>query len=200
MAYDLRGSLLEVCTCKVICPCWVGADPDGGACVGTMAWHVENGEIDGLDVSGLTVAFVAHIPGNVLDGNWRVAVYVDEQASEAQEKAIVDVFTGEQGGPAGDVAGLIGKITAVERAPIEFSVRKTTGTLRIGDVMSAEMEPFPGGTGELSTLRDSAFSTIPGSPAYVGRAPSFKIDNAALGLTVALADHSSVQGEFHFVC
>src|SRR5262249_8371770 len=24
MAYCLQGSILEVCTCKVLCPCWIG--------------------------------------------------------------------------------------------------------------------------------------------------------------------------------
>jgi hypothetical protein len=28
--YELEGSLLEVCTCNVLCPCWIGEDPDGG--------------------------------------------------------------------------------------------------------------------------------------------------------------------------
>ena len=27
MAYRLQGSILEVCTCKVLCPCWIGEDP-----------------------------------------------------------------------------------------------------------------------------------------------------------------------------
>src|SRR5690606_36169046 len=30
--YDIEGRLLEVCTCKAVCPCWVGEDPDGGTC------------------------------------------------------------------------------------------------------------------------------------------------------------------------
>jgi len=199
MAYDLKGSLLEVCTCKVICPCWVGADPDGGACVGTMAWHFDSGTINGIDVSGLTVGIVSHIPGNVLKGNWRVVVYIDNSASTEQEQALVSVYTGKQGGPVADLTALIGKVVAVERVPIEFRVRKNTGTLRIGDIMSAQLEPFQGATGDLVTLRDSAFSTIPGSPAYVGKAPSFKVNNPALGMIVDLENHSSVQGDFHFV-
>ena len=28
MAYHLEGSLLEVCDCRVLCPCWIGEDPD----------------------------------------------------------------------------------------------------------------------------------------------------------------------------
>jgi hypothetical protein len=32
IVYDLEGTLLEACSCGVLCPCWVGADPDGGEC------------------------------------------------------------------------------------------------------------------------------------------------------------------------
>jgi len=28
MAYNLKGRLLEVCNCRVLCPCWIGEDPD----------------------------------------------------------------------------------------------------------------------------------------------------------------------------
>ena len=199
MAYDLKGSMLEVCSCSVICPCWVGADPDGGTCEGTMAWNFKSGDVNGVDVSGLTLGLVAHIPGNVLNGNWRVVVYMDENASAEQEEALLSVFTGKQGGPVADLVSLVGEVVAVERTQIEFHAEKNKGTLRIGDVVSAEMEPFQGATGELTTLSDSAFSSIPGSPAYVGKAPSYKVTNAALGMNVDLKDHNSVQGDFHFV-
>ena len=32
MAYHLEGRLLEVCDCRVLCPCWIGEDPDNGTC------------------------------------------------------------------------------------------------------------------------------------------------------------------------
>ena len=57
MAYRLQGSLLEVCTCKILCPCWVGEDPDLGDCKSAMAWHFDQGTIDGVDVSGRTIGF-----------------------------------------------------------------------------------------------------------------------------------------------
>ena len=55
MAYKLEGSLLEVCNCEVLCPCWIGVDPDRGTCDSALAHHFEKGEIDGVDVSGLTL-------------------------------------------------------------------------------------------------------------------------------------------------
>ena len=41
MAYDIEGRLLEVCTCNVLCPCWIGEDPDGGTCDSALAWHID---------------------------------------------------------------------------------------------------------------------------------------------------------------
>ena len=66
MPYQLEGRLLEVCTCNVLCPCWVGEDPDGGTCDGTLAWRVDKGSVDGVDVSGRTIVILCHIPGNIL--------------------------------------------------------------------------------------------------------------------------------------
>lgn len=34
MSYHLEGRLLEVCNCKVLCPCRIGEDPDFKACGG----------------------------------------------------------------------------------------------------------------------------------------------------------------------
>ncbi len=198
MAYRLEGKLLEVCTCNVICPCWVGADPDGGTCDGTLSWHFDKGEINGVDVSGLTLAILCHIPGNILKGNWRAVVFVDEKASPQQEEAILNAFTGKLGGPIAEFANLIGEVVAVERVPITFEVEKGKGRLRIGSAVTADVEPFQGATGRDTTLHDTAFSSIPGSPAYVGKAPVYKARSQVLGLDIHIHDHNAVQGTFLF--
>ena len=101
MTYQLEGNLLEVCTCKAICPCWVGEDPDGGSCKGTIAYQIKNGTIDGVDVSGLTLGLLADIPGNALAGNWKVAIFVDDRATAEQEEAMLAAFTGQKRRPPG---------------------------------------------------------------------------------------------------
>ena len=68
MSYRLEGSILEVCNCRVLCPCWIGEDPDQGTCDSVLAYHFDRGVVEGVDVSGLTLALIAHIPGNVLKG------------------------------------------------------------------------------------------------------------------------------------
>jgi len=198
MAYKLEGSLLEVCNCRVLCPCWIGEDPDNGTCESSLAYHIESGEIDGLDVSGLTMGSAVFIPGNVLAGQWRQCLYVDDRATPEQEAALVSVMRGEKGGPLADLAQLIGEVVKVARAPISFNVKEGKGSYTIGDVVHAEMEPYRGPTGEPTTLVESIFSTIPGSPAYVAKANVFKMDSPELGLKVDLQDHNAIQGRFRF--
>jgi hypothetical protein len=163
-----------------------------------LAHHYDKGEIDGIDVSGLTVAFAVHIPGNVLAGNWRAVVHIDQKATKEQEQALLSVYTGQQGGPVADLVKLVGEVVAVERSPITFDVREGKGTLRIGEVADCEMEPFRGPNGDVTTLHDSIFSTIPGSPAYVAKATKFKMNNPKLGQNIDLKDHNAIQGKFVF--
>jgi hypothetical protein len=198
MAYALEGRLLEVCTCKAVCPCWVGDDPDGGTCDGSLAWHIERGEIDGVDVGGLTFGMLAHIPGNVLNGNWRAVAFMDERASPAQEQAILAVFTGKQGGAIADLAALVGEVTSVERVPMTFEVDQGEGHLKMGNAVEARMQPFKGVGGHVTKLVDSVFSTIPGSPAYPGKAALYRAKAPVLGVDVELAGYNAVQGHFRF--
>lgn len=196
MAYKLEGNLLEVCTCNILCPCWVGEDPDFGTCEGTLAWKITKGEVNGVDVSGLTIAVLANIPGNILQGNWKAVVYVDDKASEQQRQALLDVYTGKLGGPVADLVKLIGEVVAVEIVPILAEVEAGKGFLKIGSEIDAEMEPFTGATGTVTTLSDTAFSTIPGSPAYVSKSPKYRAKRADLGIDVNLQGHNAVQGHF----
>ncbi|HEX5078671.1 MAG TPA: DUF1326 domain-containing protein, partial [Geminicoccaceae bacterium] len=121
MTYDLEGRLLEVCDCNVLCPCWIGEDPDNGTCQSALAYHIDKGSIDGVDVSGRTCAVAAFIPGNVLAGNLRVIRYVDDGATPEQEAALLAAFRGEKGGPLADLAQLVGEEVDARRAPITFT-------------------------------------------------------------------------------
>jgi len=195
--YDIEGRLLEVCTCKAVCPCWVGEDPDGGTCEGVVGWYVDRGTVQGVDVSDRCVCLSVHIPGNVLAGGWTAAVLVDDRCSEEQQQALLDVFTGRLGGAVADLAALIGEVRAIERVPVTFEVVEGKGYVRFGDVIEARLAPFTGATGHPTALHDSIFSTIPGSPAYVGKAESYRRDGSRHGLPdVSLVGHNAIQGSF----
>lgn len=159
---------------------------------------MNRGTIDGIDVPGRTVAML-HIPGNILKGGWRVVLAVDDGATPEQQQALVETWGGKRGGPLADLAQLVGEVVAVERLPVTFAVSEGKGTLRIGNVVQAELTPYRGPTGQVTTLNESIFSSIPGSPAYVAKAPTFRLHGARYGLAeLDLQNHNAIQGSFRF--
>jgi hypothetical protein len=198
MPYRLEGRLLEVCDCRVLCPCWIGEDPDNGTCESMQAWHFDKGQIDGVDVTGRTIAASFHIPGNVLKGGFKAALYIDDGASDDQQQAILDVWGGKRGGPVAELAKLVSEVVSVERVPITFAVDGGRGTLRIGDAGFAELEPYRGPNGAVTTLADTIFSTVPGAPVFVGKATRYRSKNPKLGHDVELSGHNALQSTFVF--
>ncbi len=196
MAYEVEGRLLEVCTCNVLCPCWVGEDPDLDYCDGLLGWHVDKGNVEGVDVSGRSIVMLCHIPGNILKGNWSVRVYIDENATEKQKEALLNVWSGKLGGPIADMAKLVGEIVSVEKVPITFDIKGASGTIKVGDGIEASLAPFKGLTGKESAIHDTIFTTIPGSPAYVGKASNYRAK--VPGFDIDLKGHNAVSGSFRF--
>src|SRR5438477_2582025 len=90
VVYDLQGTLLEACSCGILCPCWVGEDPDLGACYAFNAYHIDSGYIGDVNCSGLNFVRIVDIPGNVLTPkSWRQVVFMDASASDEQRDSLV---------------------------------------------------------------------------------------------------------------
>jgi hypothetical protein len=197
--YSLDGTFMQACSCMALCPCWIGEDPDGGKCDTFNAYHIDQGQINGVDVSGLTLVDVAQIPGNILAGNWRLVIYVDNKATAEQQEAILNAFGGKLGGPLADLAGLVGEVVRSYPIPIEYRVEGGKGNLRVGEVLEAEMAPYTDATtGKPTTIRDTDFSTIPSSPAYVAKASHHRVNIPEHGMTWEFNGRDAVQGNFHF--
>jgi hypothetical protein len=196
VGYQLEGSLLEVCSCDVLCPCWIGEDPDQGTCDSIVAYNFDSGSIRGVDVSGLTLVSAVNIPGNILEGNWRQLVLIDDNATDEQADAMLDAFSGKLGGPLADLAQLVGERVAVERAPISHEIVDGAGTLKVGDKIQCKMHPYKGPDGTTTTLNNSIFSTVPGSPAYVGMADSQEVDIPEHGYQWSYENKNAIQSDW----
>jgi hypothetical protein len=157
MAWSIAGSYFETCSCDVICPCTaslsLGATHD--YCRVVLVFHVKDGEVEGVDVSGLTVAAIADTPKVMTDGNWRIGVFIDAAASDEQAEKLGGVFSGALGGPMEGLGPLIGENLGVERAPIEVTEDGLRHSVKIGDAVDFEIEdvvPFGVETGEPGRL------------------------------------------------
>src|SRR3954449_11291407 len=142
MAWSIEGRYFENCSCEVVCPCTasleLGADYDH--CTVALVFHVDSGEVDGVDVSGLTVAPVAQAPKFMHEGNWKLGLLIDENASDEQFEKLVGVFSGQLGGPMGALAPLVGEVLGAERAPFDIRDDGLNHSVRIGDAIDFEVE------------------------------------------------------------
>ena len=182
MAWTLEGTYFENCSCDTICPCtWSGltAKATNDRCKAMLAFHVDRGEIEGTDVSGLTFALVADTPPVMSEGNWRLGVVVDAAANEAQMGALGRVLGGELGGPPAMLGPLIGDMLGIETAPAEWRQSNGTIAVKFGDLIDIEVETLvTAGMSEpvqLANIFHPANSTLTVSPAKRSKVDVFGI-------------------------
>jgi hypothetical protein len=153
MPWSLKGSYVETCSCELMCPCNLSFDHGAtyDFCRVTLVFDIREGDVDGTAVGGVTVALIADTPKVMTEGNWRLGVFVDDQASDEQAEKLVQVFSGQLGGPMAGLAPLVGEILGVERVPIEVRHDGLRHSVRIGDGIDFEIQdivPFGVETGQ----------------------------------------------------
>lgn len=156
MAWSITGSYFENCTCEMPCPCTVSLDSgaDYDRCNAVLVFHIESGEVDGVDVSGPTVVGVVDSPKVMSEGNWRLGVLISDDASDEQAEKLGAVFGGQLGGPMEALGPLVGENLGMERVPMEFSHENGSHRVKIGDgeVGAEDIVPFGVETGEPAKL------------------------------------------------
>ncbi len=160
--WSLKGNYFESCTCDLICPCITLQPPTTGTCTALLGWHIDEGNLDDTDLSNLDVAMFLEAPGLLTEGNFRVALYVDSSASEAQVQAISELYGGQHGGHLGVVASLVGEVVSVKQAPIDYQINGKTRSLKVGDVGSSEVVEVEGADGGPVTVSNPPLAIAPG--------------------------------------
>jgi hypothetical protein len=120
-------------------------------CRVVLAFNIRQGAVEGTDIAGRKVVLIADTPKVMTEGNWRVGVFIDDGATAAQFDALVQVFSGQLGGPMAGLAPLIGEMLGVQRAAIDLQDDGLLHSVRVDDVIDFEIEdivPFGVETGE----------------------------------------------------
>jgi hypothetical protein len=182
MAWRLEGTYFENCSCDTICPCtWSGltAKATKDRCKAMLAFHIDRGDIDGVDVSGLSFALVIDTPPVMSDGGWKLGVVMDGAASVDQATALGRVLGGELGGPPAMLGPLIGEMVGVESAPTEWRQSDGRFSVRFGDFIDVEVQAFTAGDlpepVQLTNVFHPANTTLTVSPATRSKVDAFGI-------------------------
>ena len=169
--WKLQGDYFEGCNCDSICPCLFLSDPDKGFCNVTVAWHVEKGLYEDIQLDGLNAVAVFASPGNMFTGpKWKAALYLDNGASQEQTEALTKIFSGQSGGFFSAAANFIGEMLGIKSAPITFGMDGKRRWLHIPEYLSLEIEAIKGGDPNKDSLvTNPAFTVAPGYDPVISR-------------------------------
>ena len=153
MSWSLRGSYIETCSCELMCPCNLSFDHGAtyDFCRVTLVFNLRQGDVEGVDIGGLTVAtHRGHTEG---DDRGQLALGGVRRRSRGGRpvRQAGEGLHRQLGGPMAALAPLVGEVLGVERASIEVEEDGLRHSVRIGDVIDFEIEdivPFGVETGE----------------------------------------------------
>jgi hypothetical protein len=162
MAWTLKGHMTENCSCNMFCPCWFAVQEymimDQGWCASSLTFQIEEGQSDGVDLSGRIVTLLADWPGPTLfDGNGTARVYIDDGANDEQTRELGAIFQGQKGGIMEMVGGLISNWLPVTKTSIRVSKDGDVITANVGSVGQVSSKALRDDQGNGFTMRGGGF-------------------------------------------
>ncbi len=163
--WSVSGMYLEACNCESVCPCRSHNGTPGGEatfdkCEFALAWKIEQGHHERLDLAGRSVAITGWYADSEPGSPWRVRLFIDDRAGPEARAALASIFLGRVGGhPAATYAAVITEVVGIENAAITLTyseqkwrigvagrveVRATQRTPVAGPVVCGIPGPHPG--------------------------------------------------------
>jgi hypothetical protein len=199
MSWSLEGDFYENCSCDAICPCtWSNLAHKATRddyCRFALAFDVDKGEIEGVDVSGTSFVMIADTPPNMADGNWRVGVIIDDGANEEQVGKFGQVLSGELGGPPAALGPFLGEFLGIEQAPISIESDGKNHRVTVGELVDYSGERVTIESGDQVTLTNIV--AHPSGPT-LGLAPVSRAQVSAFGVEYSGSDLSGFANRFNW--
>ncbi len=142
MAWTIKGDYFENCNCDILCPCITSsmqAPADNDRCLVPLACHIDEGAFDDVNLDGLNFILVADTPAVMGEGNWRVALYIDERADEPQRNALGAILSGEHGGVPEMLGAVTGEVLGVKYVPIQYEIDGARRRVTVPEIMDFEV-------------------------------------------------------------
>jgi len=164
-SWNIRGELALNCNCEVFCPCVLSLGehpPTNGYCQTYAGMRIDAGQADGEDLSGLNVALLIDIPGRMSEGNWSLAAWIDERATDAAFDRLADILSGRARGTTGLFSVLVGNFLGAERAPVTYKNEGEERFIEVPKTVRGRIVPVPGNDkGKQVTISNSKYWIAP---------------------------------------
>lgn len=167
--WKLTGTYFETCNCEAACPCVFLNPPTTGDCTVFIGWHIDTGGFKDVRLDGLNVALAVHSPGPMAQVKWQAALYLDERATQPQQTALAQIFSGQAGGHPAVLGALVGQVLGVKSVAIEYHAEGKRRSLRIPNIAEAKIEAIVGQGNAEVTVSNMPLCIAPGYPAVVAK-------------------------------
>ena len=152
--WTISGEYMESCNCDYLCPC-IFTNSEGAVthdhCTALLIFRIDDGNCDGMDLSGLSFALIVRSGKVMADGQWVFGAVVDKAANDGQLEALTAIASGEAGGPPAMIREhLVSDFRGVEVKSIEFNIDGLSRSVSIPGVLDFAIEGVPSklGNGE----------------------------------------------------
>ena len=198
-SWQMRGDVMDACSCNVTCPCNFGGDPTLGYCEAIIGLRIQEGNYGATQLGGLNVVLYVRMPSKVFEGNWTLGVYLDQRANEQQVGALGTVLSGQAGGLFAALGGLIGNPLTPKQDPINFDTVNGEHRITVPGLLEVGTEPvpnpMPGGPALDTKATDLAIPFFTGT-ANIRRSSVFRLTDP--DLSFEHSGQSSVRGRFEY--
>ena len=143
--WRLVGEEFVSCNCAWGCPCQFNALPTTGRCEALIAYIVRDGQFGDESLGRVRFGQVASWPGALHEGNGTRRLILDDKTTPEQRSALVELFSGKQGGAYFEIFAAICPHTLdaiVAPFTVEVDREKRRGTLRIAGIGESKVEPI----------------------------------------------------------
>ena len=153
--WNIEADYIQACNCDYGCPCEFSAPPTRGDCQGMGAWRIARGQFGDVKLDGLGLAFAAHWPKAIHEGNGTVCLFFDERANAQQRDALMQIASGQAGGmPFEIIVTTFSKILDPQFVPFKFNWNGRNSSVQVGDAINVALEPIKNPvTGEPESVR-----------------------------------------------
>jgi hypothetical protein len=142
--WHFSGDWFESCNCEVNCPCGFGTPAHYDSCDVNQVWHISSGRYGDTTLDGLNFALAFRTPKRMSDGNWIVAIYIDQRATRAQRQALEHIASGEGGGVFARRKSLTATMLGVKYVPINYESVGRRRKVTIPNALTMEVEAVTG--------------------------------------------------------
>ena len=101
-------------------------------------------------------------------------LYVDEQADDSQVDALVQIFSGRQGGHPAILMSFVGEVLGVKKVKIDFQEQGNSRQLLIPGVAQADIESIQGITGGQATINTPPLCVVTSHPTIVAKSKNYQ--------------------------